>query len=292
MNSFGTSNKFAVLQQVHQPQPKPIKLIKSIPGPVPNAPHLTEQEKEKEKEKEKQLNVSENRGSSHRVRGENRGRGGNRGGTTRGGRGGRGNFVDIRTVDKLRDPDQPPKRNKRIYDRNSTVPKNDIKKAGAGTGNWGTDKDEPVGAEDAKKELETETSEVKVEEQPVAVEEKEPEDKTITLKQYQEQLAALAPKIEAPKRREANEGEKSDLDKYVVLKKSDEEEEKVVIKAKKDKAKKQPKKQTVPLSDILNVKDSGDDRRARKPYNNNNYNKKPKKVNIPIEDTDSFPALK
>jgi len=55
MNSFGTSNKFAVLQQVHQPQPKPIKLIKSIPGPVPNAPHLTEQEKRKRERERKTI---------------------------------------------------------------------------------------------------------------------------------------------------------------------------------------------------------------------------------------------
>ena len=61
-------------------------------------------------------------------------------------------------------------------------------------------------------------------------------DNTITLKQYQDQLAALAPKIDLPKRREAGEGEKNDLHKYVVLKKED-DEERVIIKAKKDKKK-------------------------------------------------------
>jgi len=291
--SFGTSNKFSVLQQVQQPQPKGEKIIKSIPGPVPNVP--SKQLKEQAvSEKEKQIHVSENRNNSNnRGRGEYRGYSGSRGAN----RGGRGTFVDRSTLDKLRDPDQPPKRNKRIYDKNSNVPKNESKKGGVGTGNWGAEKDDPLrGVDDAKKELDAEKPIVdgKVQDQPLIIEEKEPEDKTITLKQYQEQLAALAPKFEPPKRREAGEGEKVDLNKYVVLKKEDDDElERVVIKAKKEK-KKQPKKQTLTLSDL----NPADDRRYRKPYNNNynnnnyNNNKKPKKVNISIEDTDSFPALK
>jgi len=289
--SFGTSNKFAVLQlQPQQPRPKGDKLVASISGPVPNVP--AKQLKEQSvSEKDKQTNDNRNNNNNNRRGGENRGRGGSRG-ASRGGRGG-STRVDRATLDKVRDPDQPPKRNKRIYDKNSNVPKNDSKKSGGGVGNWGDAKNDPIrGADDAKKELvEGEpSSEVKVEEQPVV--EQEPEDKTITFKEYQEQRAALAPKIDAPKRREAGEGEKSDLHKYVVLKKEDDEEEKLVIKAKKEKAKKQPKKQTIALSD-LHV-NSGEDRRGPRKFNNNNsnYNKKPKKVNLPIEDTDSFPALK
>jgi len=289
--SFGTSNKFAVLQvqQPQQPRPKGDKLVNSIPGPAPVA-----KQSNAASEKDKQATVSENRNNNNnRGRGE-RGRGGNRGGS-RGGRGGsRGGSVDRATLDKVRDPNQPPKRNKRIYDRNSNVPKNDSKKGGQGTGNWGNEKEDPQrGADDAKKDLtvEGESAEVKVEEQPVV--EQEPEDKTMTLKEYQEQLAALAPKFEAPKRREANEGEKNDLHKYVVLKKED-DEEKLLIKPKKEKAKKQSKKQTIALSDLVNVNAGGqsDDRRGPRKFNNNNYNKKPKKVSIAIEDIDSFPALK
>jgi len=145
-----------------------------------------------------------------------------------------------------------------------------------------------------KKEIDS--SEVKVDE--VKAEEVvEPEPKTLTLKEYEEQLAALAPKIDAPKRREAGEGEKSDLHKYVVLKRDDDDEFKQLhnnnIKI-KEKKKKQNKKTVVPLADVLNV-NNVDDRKGKKPYNskyNNNNNRKPKKVNISIEDTDSFPALK
>ena len=65
------------------------------------------------------------------------------------------------------------------------------------------------------------------------------------------------------------------------------------LKQRKTKKKKEPKKQTVPLSDLLSVNSGDSDRRYKKNYNNNNYNKKKNvKVTIPIEDIDSFPALK
>jgi len=278
---MNTSNKFAVLQVSHpqQPRPKGDKLVASIPGPVSNVPKQNKDQAPADKEKPSERVNNNNR--SVRGGGERgRGRGGNRGG-----RGGNRGGLDRVTQDKLRDPDAPPKRNKRIYDKNSNVPKNENKKGGQGTGNWGNEKDEPRGAEDAKKEL-VEGEEPKSD---IVVEE---EDKTITLKQYQEQRAALAPKVDAPKRREAGEGEKSDLHKYTVLKKDDDEEEKLVIKPKKEKSKKQNnnKKQTIELE--INVNSSDDRRGPRKFNNNNNYSKKPKKVNLPIEDTDSFPALK
>lgn len=286
---MNTSNKFAVLQVQgpHQPKPKGDKLVASISGPVSNVPKHS-----KEQENDKQSNnsgVSErNNNNNNRVRGggeRGRGRGG-----SRGGRGGNRGGSDRATQDKLRDPNAPPKRNKRIYDKNSNVPKNESKKGGQGAGNWGSEEKDPQrGADDAKKELaEGEQPEALV--APPVVEQQEPEDKTITLKEYQEQRAALAPKVDAPKRREAGEGEKSDLHKYTVLKKDD-EEEKLLIKPKKEKAKKQQKKQTIALSDLgVNVAPADDKRGPRK--NNNNYNKKPRKVNLPIEDTDSFPALK
>jgi len=288
---MNTSNKFAVLQvqQPQQPRPKGDKLVTSISGPVPNVPKHSKDQDPSENEKQNSSDRANNnnnrsvRGGGERGRGRGgaRGtRGGNRGGLDRAG-------LDRATQDKLRDPNAPPKRNKRIYDKNSNVPKNENKKGGQGTGNWGNEKDEPRGADDAKKEL------VEGEEPKNEVPE-EPEEKTITLKEYQEQRAALAPKVDTPKRREAGEGEKSDLHKYTVLKKDDEEEEKLLIKPKKEKAKKQNnKKQTISISQIEITPSSGDDRRGPRKYNNNNnYNKKAKKVNIPIEDTDSFPALK
>jgi len=283
--SFGTSNKFAVLQQVQpkQPKPKGEKIVNALPGP--------KNEKSASKDElpvsEKKNNENNNRGES-RPRGNRGGNRGNRGGN-RGGRGGS-------SVDRPpRDPNQPPKnRTKREFDRLSTAPKNEVKKSNFGTGNWGTEKEDERGVEDAKKEIDS--SAVKVDE--VKAEEVvEPEPKTLTLKEYEEQLAALAPKIDAPKRREAGEGEKSDLHKYVVLKRDDDDEFKQLhnnnIKI-KEKKKKQNKKTVVPLADVLNV-NNVDDRKGKKPYNskyNNNNNRKPKKVNISIEDTDSFPALK
>lgn len=288
-----TSNKFAVLQvqQPQQPRPKGDKLVTSISGPVPNVPKTVVSDNDN-KQTNSSVSVNNN---NNRVRGGgDRGRGGNRGasrGGNRGGRGGNRDGLDRAAQDKLRDPNAPPKRNKRIFDKNSNVPKNDSKKGGQGTGNWGNEKEDPQrGADDAKKEVVEgeQSAEVKAEQ---AVEQ-EPEEKTITLKEYQEQQAALAPKIDAPKRREAGEGEKSDLHKYTVLKKEDEEEEKLFIKPKKEKAKKQQKKQTIALSDLgVNVAPA-DDKRGPRKYNNNNYKQKPKKVNLPIEDTDSFPALK
>jgi hypothetical protein len=307
--SLGTSNKFAVLQvsRPHQPSTKEIKTITSIPGAVPNLPKKLKDNSANIMLQEALVdrdNNNNNRGGSGGRGGDRGGRGGNRGGS-RGGRGGNrgGNFVAERSTqdnrserpsqDKPRDPNQPLKRNKRIYDRNSNVPKGDSKKGGVGTGNWGNEKEDPQrGVDDAKKELDAgEQPEVKVDESPIV--EQEPEDKTITFKEYQEQRAALAPKFDAPKRREANEGEKNDLHKYVVLKKDDEEEEKLHIKPKKEKAKKQPKKQTIALSDlgVQNSPSGYEDRRGPKKYNNN-YKKQQKKVNLPIEDTDSFPALK
>jgi len=290
---MNTSNKFAVLQvqQPQQPRPKGDKLVTSISGPVPNVPKTVSKEQDNDF-KQSNSGVSDRNNNNNRVRGGGeRGRGGSRGGN-RGGRGGNRGGLDRTAQDKLRDPNAPPKRNKRIYDKNSNVPKNDSKKGGQGTGNWGNEKEDPQrGADDAKKEVVEgeQSSEVKAEQ---AVEQ-EPEEKTITLKEYQEQQAALAPKIDAPKRREAGEGEKSDLHKYTVLKKDDEEEEKLLIKPKQAKAKKQQKKQTIALSDLgVNVAPADDKRGPRKYNNNNNYNKRPKKVNLPIEDTDSFPALK
>lgn len=275
--NFGISNKFAVLQPV-QPRPKGEKLIKSIPGPVSNVPKNLQEPSQTTSEPVTKTN---NNNNNNRRGGERGGRGGSRGGS----RGGRGGRVDRATLEKLRDPEQPPKRNKRIYDRNSNVPKNDAKKGGAGTGNWGNEKEDPQrGAEDATKEITTET---KADENIVV---EEVEEKTITLKEYQEQRAALAPKIEAPKRREANEGEKNDLKNYVVLKK-DEEDDKLFAKPKKEKAKKKKQQQTIPQPELLNVNSGSEERRPRKNFNNNNY-KKQKKVNLPIEDTDSFPALK
>jgi len=284
---MNTSNKFAVLQ-VHQPQqprPKGDKLVASISGPVSNVPKHSIDQVPSDKEKQNSSDrVNNNNNRSVRGGGE-RGRG--RG--ARGGRGGNRGCLDRATQDKLRDPNAPPKRNKRIYDKNSNVPKNENKKGGQGTGNWGNEKDEPRGADDAKKEI-TEGEQVVEPKNEVP---EEVEEKTITLKEYQEQRAALAPKIEAPKRREAGEGEKSDLHKYTVLKKDDEEEEKLHIKPKKEKAKKQNKKQTISISQVEITPSSGDDRRGpRKFNNNNNFKKSNKKVNIPIEDTDSFPALK
>jgi len=51
-SSFGTSNKFAVLQvqQPHQPKPKGEKLINSV---APSVPKKEELEKEKQKKKRK-----------------------------------------------------------------------------------------------------------------------------------------------------------------------------------------------------------------------------------------------
>jgi len=273
--SFGTSNKFAVLQQVQpkQPKPKGEKEVNAIPGP------------KVEKSVAKEDPVADKKNNDNRGKVDNRGRGGYRGsrGNRGGNRGGRGG-----SDRPPRDPNQPP-RNKREFDRLSNVPKNEVKKSNFGTGNWGTEKEDDRGVEDANKEIESVQGqeaggEVKVSEELVVV-----EPKTITLKEFEEQKAALAPKIETPKRREAGEGEKSDLHKYVVLKKDDEEEfnQNIKIKEKKDRKKNQNKKQTIPLA--LNT-NSDDNRRAKKPYNNNN--RKPKKVNLAIEDADNFPALK
>jgi len=288
---MNTSNKFSVLQvqQPYQPRPKGDKLVTSISGPVPNVPKHSVKEQDNDKLTNSSVSERVNNNNNNRVRGGGeRGRGGGRGGS-RGGRGGNRGGLDRASQDKLRDPNAPPKRNKRIYDKNSNVPKNDSKKGGQGTGNWGNEKEDPQrGADDAKKEIVEgeQPAEVKAE-QPV---EQEPEEKTITLKEYQEQRAALAPKVDTPKRREAGEGEKSDLKGYTVLKKEDEEEEKLFIKPKKEKKKQQQKKQTIALSD-LGVTPVADNRGPRKNFNNNN-NKKARKVNLPIEDTDIFPALK
>jgi len=243
--SFGTSNKFSVLQvqQPKQPKPKGDKEVNAAPGPKNEKSAV----KDDVAQKPKQEN-NDNRGKSERGRGGNRGSRGSRGGN-RGGRGGNSDRPP-------RDPNQPPKnRNKREFDRISLVPKNEAKKSNFGTGNWGTEKEDARGAEDAKKEIDsTPKEEVKVEEpnnnnNNIIV--AEPEDKTITLKEYQEQLAALAPKIDAPKRREAGEGEKSDLHKYVVLKKDEDEEFKqlnnIKIKEKKERKKNQNKKTNCPF---------------------------------------------
>jgi len=289
MASFGTSNKFAVLQlqQPHQPKPKGDKLINSV---IPSVPKKGESENEKQKNENNNNNNSNNNNNNRRG-GENRGRGGNRGGS--GGSLGRGGS----RVDRTDKTDQNAKRNKRIYDRNSNVPKNEVKKAGTGTGNWGTEKDIPRGLEDAKKEQDVDINQqppVENKEEQNIVVEQEPEDKTITLKEYQQQLAALAPKIDAPKRREAGEGEKnSDLHKLVILKKEEDEDMGLpALKPKKEKAKKQAKKQVIPLTDLIVPPNNGEDRRARG-KGDRPYNKKQKiKVNLAIEDTDSFPALK
>jgi len=223
MASFGTSNKFAVLQlqQPHQPKPKGDKLINSV---IPSVPKKGESENEKQKNENNNNNNSNNNNNNRRG-GENRGRGGNRG--ARGGSGGSLGRGGSR-VDRTDKTDQNAKRNKRIYDRNSNVPKNEVKKAGTGTGNWGTEKDIPRGLDDAKKEQDVDVNQqppVENKEEQNIVVEQEPEDKTITLKEYQQQLAALAPKIDAPKRREAGEGEKnSDLHKLVILKKEEDED--------------------------------------------------------------------
>jgi len=64
------------------------------------------------------------------------------------------------------------------------------------------------------------------------------------------------------------------------------------LKPKKEKAKKQAKKQVIPLTDLIVPPNNGEDRRARG-KGDRPYNKKQKiKVNLAIEDTDSFPALK
>jgi len=284
---MNTSNKFAVLQvqQPQQPRPKGDKLVTSISGPVSNVPKHSKDQDPSDKEKQNSNDRVNNNNNNRRGGERGRGRGGS---SSRGGRGGNRGGLDRATQDKLRDPNAPPKRNKRIYDKNSNAPKNDSKKGGQGTGNWGNDKDEPRGADDAKKELVEggERGEAEPEPQPEPVEEK-----TLTLKQYEEQRAALAPKVDAPKRREAGEGEKNnDLHKYTVLKKD--EEENLSVKPKKEKAKKQNKKQTIAFSDFEVNHTSPSDRPRKYNNNNNNYHKKPKKVNIAIEDTDSYPALK
>jgi len=63
---------------------------------------------------------------------------------------------------------------------------------------------------------------------------------------------------------------------------------------KKKKRKKQAKKQVIPLSDLINPPNNGEERRGRGKGDNRPYNKKQQKikVNLAIEDTDSFPALK
>lgn len=288
------SNKFAVLQ-VHnvnpkqspkQPKPKGDKEVNSVPGPKND---------QKEEVKSNENRPVRDNNNNNRRGGEYRGRGGNRGG--RGGnRGGRGGSSLSSAEQK-----DPSLRNKRRYDRNSNVPKNESKKGNFGPGNWGTEKEDARGSDDAKKELEKvgedAGSEVKAEgAENVVVVEQAPEDKTITMKQYEEQRAALAPKIEAPKRREAGEGEKSnDLEKFTELKKGDDEDfAKLNIKIKEKKKKSaQPKKQTISLDvfqeDGNRNNNNNNNRGGKKPYQNNRS--KPKKLSISIEDHTNFPAL-
>jgi len=163
---------------------------------------------------------------------------------------------------------------KRVFDRRSGTGRGrEQKKGGAGRGNWGKEgegetpenwdnTEEGKDAAAPKKEGEKPVEEVPVEKDPVqeeqerlAREEQEKEDKMMTLDTYYKQKEASQVKIDLPQARKANEGvdqkELSKWNSYQVLKK----EEDIVV-SKKDDSHEKSGKNTVPLDQVFNIREA------------------------------------
>ncbi|CDY33522.1 BnaA06g35510D [Brassica napus] len=127
--------------------------------------------------------------------------GGFRGYRESGGRGGHvGGFANGKTGDVEQRP-------KRVYDRHSrTGRSNDVKREGAGRGNWGTTEDdtppptvEPTTEVEKSPVAEDDTTDAKKDSPAAEQEEKEPEDKEMTLEEYEKILEEKKKALQATK---------------------------------------------------------------------------------------------
>lgn len=179
---------------------------------------------------------------------------------------------DKRVNDKKKQPDRtggPPrggKPSKRSLDRHSGTGRGkDIKKSGAGKGNWGT----PIDGEVAKveEELKEETAPAEGTEVPEEgekpqeeqttppKEEEKAEEKTITLEEYKRSKKLLKPSLNL---RKAGEGvDQSEWASYVPLKKEEDQTKKATkASEKKEKENKEAnKKTTIPLQEIFTIQE-------------------------------------